>query len=87
MKNEYFQRSRYTEEELETFLNRAVEYLEKNPNTNRKKVCDYAGVGISVLERFEKAGKLTLPKPLSHKQRRTTTQWATTLGELSGGRS
>jgi hypothetical protein len=42
----------------------------------------YAGVGLSVLERFESEGKLTLPKPMTKKQINNKYKWQNTLGKL-----
>ena len=42
------QRSNYTQEELQTFEQRAVEFIKKNPNANRTRIANYAGVGITV---------------------------------------
>ena len=44
----------------------------------------YAGCDLSVLKRLEKEGRLTLPKPLTHKQRRKRNKvdWAKTLGNI-----
>jgi hypothetical protein len=78
---------RYTDEKYKEFLTRALEYMEKNPNATRKAISDYAGVHIGTLERFEKEGKIKLPPPMTSQQRRKRTNWANTLGQLSGRRS
>ena len=61
-------RHHYREEEYDKFLARAIEFMEKKPDASRARVAMYAGVGLSVLERFEKEGKLTLPKAMTKKQ-------------------
>tara|TARA_R110000851_G_scaffold134116_2_gene269299 strand:+ start:752 stop:919 length:168 start_codon:yes stop_codon:yes gene_type:complete len=50
--------------------------MEKNPKTTRGKIALYAGVGVSVLERFEKEGRLTLPPKMTIKQARASSPWA-----------
>jgi hypothetical protein len=70
-----FLRSRYTKEEEDTFEKRAIEYIKNKPDASRKKIADYAGVGISVLERLEKNGNFKLPKPMSVKQIRKKFNW------------
>jgi glutathione synthase/RimK-type ligase-like ATP-grasp enzyme len=75
-------RHHYREEEYDKFLARAIEFMEKKPDASRARVAMYAGVGLSVLERFEKEGKLTLPKPMTKKQVRNKYNWADTLGKL-----
>ena len=66
----------YSDEKEQEFLTRAIAYMEKNPKTTRGKVALYAGVGVSVLERFEFEGRLTLPPKLTLKQARATSPWA-----------
>jgi hypothetical protein len=66
----------YSDEKEQEFLTRAIAYMEKNPKTTRGKVALYAGVGVSVLERFEIEGRLTLPPKLTLKQARATSPWA-----------
>ena len=75
-------RHHYREEEYAEFLSRAIEFMEKKPDASRARVAMYACVGLSVLERFEKEGKLTLPKPMTKKQVRNKYNWADTLGKL-----
>jgi len=75
-------RHHYREEEYDKFLARAIEFMEKKPDASRARVANYAGVGLSVLERFEKEGKLTLPKPMTKKQVRNKYNWADTLGKI-----
>ena len=75
-------RHHYREEEYDKFLARAIEFMEKKPDASRARVVMYAGVGLSVLERFEKEGKLTLPKPMTKKQVKSKYKWQNTLGKL-----
>ena len=62
----------YTEEEKKNIIERAEDYMNKNPNTTRNKVAVYAGVAISVLERWG----VVLPKPITTKQRISKSPWA-----------
>lgn len=78
--------NKYTTEQYNEFLTRAIRFMKENPNASRAKVATYAGVGISVLERFEKEGKLKLPPVMTIKQVRKLSPWASTLGQLSGRR-
>jgi hypothetical protein len=64
------------------FLARAIEFMKKKPDASRARVAMYAGVGLSVLERFESEGKLTLPKPMTKKQINNKYKWQNTLGKL-----
>ena len=75
-------RHHYREEEYDKFLARAIEFMEKKPDASRARVAMYAGVGISVLERFEREGKLTLPKTMTKKQVKSKYKWQNTLGKL-----
>ena len=61
----------YTEEEKTKIIERALDYMKKNPNTTRNKVAVYAGVAVSVLERWG----IELPKPITAKQRMGKTPW------------
>jgi len=72
----------YRDKEYDEFLARAIEFMEKKPDACRARVAKYAGVGISVLERFESEGKLTLPKPITKKQIRGKHSWMDELGKL-----
>ena len=47
--------------------------MKRNPNTTRNKVAVYAGVAVSVLERWG----IELPKPITVKQRMNKTPWRT----------
>ena len=75
-------RHHYKEEEYDKFLARALEFMKKKPDACRTRIAKYAGVGLSVLERFESEGKLTLPKPMTKKQVRNKYKWQDTLGKL-----
>ena len=75
-------RHHYKEEEYEKFLARAIEFMKKKPDACRTRIAKYAGVGLSVLERFESEGKLTLPKPMTKKQVRNKYKWTDALGKM-----
>ena len=75
-------RHHYKEEEYDKFLARAIEFMKKKPDACRTRIAKYAGVGLSVLERFESEGKLTLPKPMTKKQINNKYKWQNTLGKL-----
>jgi len=80
-------RQHYPQDKYDEFLARAKKFMKENPNASRAKIATYAGVGVAVLERFEKEGKLKLPPVMTGKQARKLTNWANTLGQLSGRRS
>lgn len=61
----------YTAEEKTKIIERALDYMERKPNTTRNKVALYAGVAVSVLERWG----IELPKPITAKQRMGKTPW------------
>ena len=61
----------YTEEEKKKIIERANEYMERKPNTTRNKVALYAGVAISVLEKWG----VVLPEPITTKQRMRKSPW------------
>ena len=68
--------SNYTNEELVVFEERAKDFIGRKPEASRKRVSDYAGVGIAVLERLEKNSSLKLPKAKTLKQiRRINKDW------------
>ena len=77
-------RTHYSRTQEEEFLARAKRFMKENPDTNRKRIAMYAGCNISVLERFEKEGRLKLPPVMTSKQARKQSPWAKTLGQLSG---
>tara|TARA_R100000951_G_scaffold109447_1_gene106570 strand:+ start:3431 stop:3640 length:210 start_codon:yes stop_codon:yes gene_type:complete len=61
----------YTAEEKTKIIERALDYMKRKPNTTRNKVALYAGVSVSVLERWG----IELPKPITAKQRMGKTPW------------
>ena len=61
----------YTEEEKTKIIERALDYMKRKPNTTRNKVALYAGVAVSVLERWG----IELPKPITTKRRMGKTPW------------
>ena len=61
----------YTVEEKAKIIERALDYMKRKPNTTRNKVALYAGVAVSVLERWG----IELPKPITAKQRMGKTPW------------
>ena len=61
----------YTEEEKKKIIERAEDYMNRKPNTTRNKVATYAGVAISVLERWG----VVLPEPITAKQRMRKSPW------------
>jgi len=74
--------SHYSQEEQDEFLARAIEFMEKKPDACRARVAKYAGVGLSVLQRFESEGKMTLPKAITKKQIRGKHSWMDELGKI-----
>ena len=84
MSNLSYKGSWYNEDQLQEFLERAIRFIKENPKASRAKIMTYAGCGISVLERFEKEGRLKLPPVMTSKQARKQSPWAKTLGQLSG---
>ena len=62
----------YTEEEKKKIIERAEDYMNRKPDTTRNKVATYAGVAISVLEKWG----VVLPEPITAKQRMRKTSWA-----------
>jgi hypothetical protein len=76
------QRSNYTQEELQKFEQRAIEFIKKNPKANRTRIANYAGVGITVLVKLSKNGTFKLPEPMNPKQVRKTHDWGNMLGSL-----
>ena len=61
----------YTVEEKTKIIERALDYMKRKPNTTRNKVALYAGVAVSVLERWG----VELPKPITAKRRMGKTPW------------
>jgi len=75
----------YTPEQLNTIVERVQQHKTENPKATRASIARYTGVGISVLQRLEKQGKLELPKPITRQQqRRRGIDWSKTLGKLNG---
>ena len=74
----------YSEEQINVFVERTMQHQKDNPKATRAGLARYAGCDLSVLKRLEKEGRLTLPKPLTHKQRRKRNKvdWAKTLGNI-----
>tara|TARA_R110002124_G_scaffold284259_2_gene461207 strand:- start:77 stop:304 length:228 start_codon:yes stop_codon:yes gene_type:complete len=66
----------YTDEQEQVFLDRATEYMNKNPQASRGKLAIYAGVSVMVLERLETEGRIKLPQKLTSKQIRASSPWA-----------
>jgi len=61
----------YSEEEKAKIIKRALDFMKRKPNTTRNKVALYAGVAISVLEKWG----VELPKPITAKQRMSKSPW------------
>jgi len=61
----------YSEEEKAKIIKRALDFMKRKPNTTRNKVALYAGVAISVLERWG----VELPKAITAKQRMSKSPW------------
>ena len=75
----------YTPEQLNTIVEREQQHKTENPKATRASIARYTGVGISVLQRLEKQGKLKLPKPITRQQQRKRgIDWSKTLGRLNG---
>jgi len=76
--------SAHSEEQINVFIERTIQHQKDNPKATQAGLARYAGCDISVLKRLEKEGRLTLPKPLTHKQRRKRNKvdWAKTLGNM-----
>jgi len=76
--------SAHSEEQINVFIERTIQHQKDNPKATQAGLARYAGCDISVLKRLEKEGRLTLPKPLTHKQRRKRNKvdWAKTLGKI-----
>jgi hypothetical protein len=74
----------FSKEQIDVFVERTIQHQKDNPQATQAGLARYAGCDISVLKRLEKEGRLTLPKPLTHKQRRKRNKidWAKTLGNI-----
>jgi len=66
----------YTDEQEQVFIDRAMEYIDKNPKVSRGKLAIYSGTSVSVLVRLENEGKITLPPKLTTKEARASSPWA-----------
>jgi hypothetical protein len=80
---EIAKRKQERQQERETAIKRAKEFIAKNPNASRKKVAEYAGVSASTLDNISKTSDFTMPKALNPQQTRRASNWGTILGELS----
>ena len=61
----------YSEEEKAKIIERALDYMKRKPETTRNKVATYAGVAVTVLERWG----VELPKPITAKKRMSKSPW------------
>lgn len=61
----------YTEEEKAKIIERALDFMKRKPDTTRNKVALYAGVAITVLEKWG----VDLPEPISAKKRMSKSPW------------
>ena len=75
--------SRYTKEKYDEFGIRAKEFIEKNPDASRSRIASYAGVYAGTLDRIQKEYDFKMPKPMTPKQQRKSSNWGTMLGKLS----
>ena len=80
---EIAKRKQEREEEREIAITRAKEYIEKNPDASRKKIAEYSGVSASTLDKISETSDFTMPKALTSKQVRKSSNWGTILGGLS----
>jgi|APSaa5957512535_1039671.scaffolds.fasta_scaffold242258_3 hypothetical protein len=60
-------------------IERAKEFMIKNPTAPRTKVATYAGVSDSVLIRWAKEDDFVIPEPITIKQRMEKTPWKGTI--------
>jgi len=74
----------YTVDEKQTLLDRANEFMKKNPDASRARVAKYTGCAITILQKWEKLGLLKLPPLMTKKQVRKQYNWANHLGKLNG---
>ena len=61
----------YSEEEQEKIIERALDFMKRKPETTRNKVALYAGVAVTVLEKWG----VDLPEPITAKQRMGKSPW------------
>jgi|TARA_R110000744_G_scaffold84603_5_gene165488 hypothetical protein len=69
---EIARKKREREEQKESAIKRALDYMERKPDAPRSRVAKYAGVADSVLERWG----VELPKPITAKQRIKKSPWS-----------
>ena len=69
---EIAKRKRERQERKEIAIERAKEFMIKNPTASRSRVATYAGVAVVILESWG----LVLPKPLTAESKRMKTSWA-----------
>lgn len=60
------------QERKEIAIERAKEFMVKNPTASRSRVATYAGVTVAILENWG----VVLPKPLTTESKRRRTSWA-----------
>ena len=61
----------YTEEDKAMIIERALDFMKRKPDTTRNKVALYAGVAVTVLEKWG----VELPKPITSKKRMSKSPW------------
>ena len=69
---EIAKRKRERQERKEIAIERAKEFMIKNPTAPRSRVATYAGVAVVILESWG----VVLPKPLTAESKRMKTSWA-----------
>ena len=69
---EIAKRKKERQERKEIAIERAKEFMIKNPTASRSRVATYAGVAVVILESWG----LVLPKPLTAESKRMKTSWA-----------
>tara|TARA_R100000541_G_scaffold24643_2_gene34298 strand:- start:607 stop:852 length:246 start_codon:yes stop_codon:yes gene_type:complete len=69
---EIAKRKRERQERKEIAIERAKEFMIKNPTASRSRVATYAGVAVVILESWG----VVLPKPLTAESKRMKTSWA-----------
>jgi ABC-type nitrate/sulfonate/bicarbonate transport system substrate-binding protein len=80
---EIAKRKQERQQERETAIKRAKEFIAKNPDASRKRVADYAGVSVTTLDKISETSDFTMPKALTPQQTRKASNWGTILGGLS----
>lgn len=66
----------YTEKEKQKIIERAKDFMQRKPEAPRNKVALYAGIAVTVLERWSKEHNFTIPEPITAKQRIKRSPWA-----------